>query len=225
VIGFDYPVTGSFASSYLIAPDGLMAFFDAINKDGRYDGHPIKAIVEVHQSSSTPAQNALNALVSKERTCHNQRRSFFNSQPCRQRTWRLINLTIAVGQRVGAKLSIDGVQNDLGSDIPVAGVAYDSGDLLSGMLLIDTEDKCVPPRGDIPLVNNSTSCRTGTSNHMSGEGRNVGCQAGGTRSAAAQEHHLLLRPVKPHLLGPHYLPHKLSGTWWDTRNSMDCGRT
>lgn len=63
-VGFVYPATGSLAASYLNAPDGLAAYFNAINKEGGYHGHPIKLITEDDQSTATGAQTAVNLLLS-----------------------------------------------------------------------------------------------------------------------------------------------------------------
>lgn len=62
-IGFVYPVTGTLASLYANAPDGLTAYFNAVNKEGGYLGHPFKLIVEDDQSSPTGAQNAVKVLL------------------------------------------------------------------------------------------------------------------------------------------------------------------
>ena len=63
-IGYVYPATGSLASSYLNAPDGLKAYINGINKEGGYRGHPLNLITEDDQSSPTGSQTAVQILLS-----------------------------------------------------------------------------------------------------------------------------------------------------------------
>ncbi len=63
-IGYVYPATGSLASSYLNAPDGLKAYINTINKEGGYRGHPLNLITEDDQSSPTGSQTAVQILLS-----------------------------------------------------------------------------------------------------------------------------------------------------------------
>ncbi len=63
-IGYVYPATGFLASSYTNAPDGLTAYFNAINKEGGYHGHPFKVVLEDDQSTATGVQTAVGILLS-----------------------------------------------------------------------------------------------------------------------------------------------------------------
>ena len=62
-VGYVYPATGSLAASYVNAPDGLKAYFNAINAEGGYHGHPLKLIVEDDQSTPTGSQTAVQILL------------------------------------------------------------------------------------------------------------------------------------------------------------------
>ena len=63
VVGYVYPETGSLAASYLNAPDGIKAYFDGINKQGGYHGHPLNLVTVDDQSTPTGSQTAVQRLL------------------------------------------------------------------------------------------------------------------------------------------------------------------
>ena len=64
-IGFITSLTGAASSTFSTAPVGAKAYFDAINKQGGYNGHPIQLVTEDDTSSATGAASATKLLISQ----------------------------------------------------------------------------------------------------------------------------------------------------------------
>jgi branched-chain amino acid transport system substrate-binding protein len=64
-IGFVTSLTGNASSTFSNSAAGAKAFFDAVNKQGGYNGHPIDLVTEDDTSSTTGAASAIQLLVSQ----------------------------------------------------------------------------------------------------------------------------------------------------------------
>ncbi len=64
-IGFVTSLTGNASSTFSTSATGAKAYFDAVNKQGGYNGHPIDLVTEDDTSSTTGAASAIQLLVSQ----------------------------------------------------------------------------------------------------------------------------------------------------------------
>jgi branched-chain amino acid transport system substrate-binding protein len=64
-IGFITSLTGAASSTFSNAPVGAKAFFDAVNSQGGYNGHPIQLVTEDDTSSATGAASATKLLINQ----------------------------------------------------------------------------------------------------------------------------------------------------------------
>ena len=64
-IGFVTSLTGNASSTFSNSATGAKAYFDAVNKQGGYNGHPIELVTEDDTSSTTGAASATKLLISQ----------------------------------------------------------------------------------------------------------------------------------------------------------------